>query len=177
MSEILNVTGSNYTSGSIGRGETSVQLNTGALRRKYNFGDMVSELALAQDPFFRFVSMVAKKPTDDPSFKFTEKRSSYTKRYAYMGDLSATAAAVPATAPDAGDLTLAVGNVYTFGFFTDYDSNGNNVNIYGNVVSYYEGVLGTQPQFFIPGQIIKIPMGAAATVNNLASEVTDYSLW
>ena len=43
-------------------------LNTGALRRKYNFGDYVSELALAQDPFFRFVSMVAKKPTDDPSF-------------------------------------------------------------------------------------------------------------
>ena len=79
MSDILNVTGSNYTSGSIERGQSSVKLNTGALRRKYNFGDMVSELALAQDPFFRFVSMVSKKPTDDPSFKFTEKRSSYTK--------------------------------------------------------------------------------------------------
>ena len=100
MSDILNsVTGSNYTSGSIERGESgSPALNTGALRRKYNFGDMVSELSLAQDPFFRFVSMVAKKPTDDPSFKFTEKRSSYSKRYAYLADYSASGAAVPATA-------------------------------------------------------------------------------
>ena len=54
-------------------------INTGALRRKYNFGDYISELALAQDPFFRFVSMVSKKPTDDPTFKFTEQRSSYSK--------------------------------------------------------------------------------------------------
>ena len=30
--------------------------DTGDLRRKYNFGDRVSELAIAQDPFFRFVS-------------------------------------------------------------------------------------------------------------------------
>ena len=67
-----------------GSAASAQNLNTGALRRKYNFGDMVSELNLAQDPFFRFLSMVAKKPTDDPNFKFTERRSSYTKRYAYM---------------------------------------------------------------------------------------------
>ena len=48
--------------------------DTGNLRRKWNFGDRVSELAIAQDPFFRFVSKVSKKPTDDPQFKFTEKR-------------------------------------------------------------------------------------------------------
>jgi len=82
MSDILNVTGSNYIS------EPTEQygpdVNTGALRRKYNFGDKVSELSLAQDPFFRFVSMVSKKPTDDPTFKFTEKRESYTKRYVYI---------------------------------------------------------------------------------------------
>ena len=36
-------------------------LNTGDLRRKFNFGDRVSELALAQDPFFRFLSKVSKK--------------------------------------------------------------------------------------------------------------------
>ena len=55
---------------------TQTPINTGALRRKYNFGSYVSELALAQDPFFRFLSQVSKKPTDDPTFKFTEKRSS-----------------------------------------------------------------------------------------------------
>ena len=52
---------------------TPTNLKTGDLRRKYNFGDRVSELSIAQDPFFRFVSKVGKKPTDDPSFKFTEK--------------------------------------------------------------------------------------------------------
>ena len=177
MSDILNVTGSNYTSGSIERGQSSVQLNTGALRRKYNFGDMVSELALAQDPFFRFLSMVAKKPTDDPSFKFTEKRSSYTKRYAYLADYDTGAAAVPATTVGSASPNPAAGNVYTFGFFTDYDSNGNKQNIYGQTHVYAEGVEGTQPQFFIPGQIIKIPVGAAGTDNDQASNLTDYTLW
>ena len=35
--------------------------STGDLRRRYNFGDRISELSIAQDPFFRFVSQVAKK--------------------------------------------------------------------------------------------------------------------
>ena len=177
MADILNVTGSNYTSGSIERGESSVQLNTGALRRKYNFGDKVSELALAQDPFFRFVSMVSKKPTDDPSFKFTEKRSSYTKRYAYLADYSVTAAAAPATDVTLASPNPAAGQVYSFGFFTDYNNNGNNQNIYGQTITLAEGVKGTQPLFFIPGQIIKIPVGAAGVLNNLGSELADYSLW
>ena len=177
MADSLNVTGSNYTSGSIERGESSVQLNTGALRRKYNFGDKVSELSLAQDPFFRFVSMVSKKPTDDPSFKFTEKRSSYTKRYAYIGDYSTSAAAVPATAPTSASPNPAAGDVYTFGFFTDYSSNGNNQNIYGQTITYAEGVQYTQPLFFIPGQIVKIPVGAAGALNELPADVTDYTLW
>ena len=43
-------------------GSDGSSLDTGDLRRKYNFGDRVSELNLAQDPFFRFVSMAAKKP-------------------------------------------------------------------------------------------------------------------
>ena len=48
---------------------SSPVLDTGDLRRRYNFGDRVSELAIAQDPFFRLVSKVNKKPTDDPQFK------------------------------------------------------------------------------------------------------------
>jgi hypothetical protein len=175
MSDILNVTGSNYTSGSIERGESSVQLNTGALRRKYNFGDKVSELSLAQDPFFRFVSMVSKKPTDDPSFKFTEKRSSYTKRYAYMSDFSTAQLGQPATAP-ATTGTPAVGNVYTMSFFTDYNSNGNQGNIYGQTVSYYEGAEGTQPQFFIPGQIIKVPHASTEALADSGTP-SGYTLW
>ena len=175
MADILNVTGSNYTSGSIERGESSVQLNTGALRRKYNFGEKISELSLAQDPFFRFVSMVSKKPTDDPSFKFTEKRSSYTKRYAYMSDFSTASIAVPATDPSTTG-TPAEGNQYTMSFFTDYNNNGNQTNIYGQVATYAEGEEGTQPQFFIPGQIIKVPH---ATTSALADSGTTsgFTLW
>ena len=56
-----------------GPGTATSDVDTGNLRRRYNFGDRVSELAIAQDPFFRFLNKVSKKPTDDPSFKFTEK--------------------------------------------------------------------------------------------------------
>ena len=151
--------------------------NTGALRRKYNFGDRVTELALAQDPFFRFVSMVSKKPTDDPTFKFTEKRSSYSKRYAYMADYDSAGGAVPATDADSADVTPGEGSVWSFGFFTDYNNDGNLQNIVGQVVTYAEGVKGTQPKFFIPGQIIKIPHGASGGTNQTPSEITGYTLW
>ena len=175
MSDILNVTGSNYTSEPASNHYGGPAAATGALRRKYNFGDMVSELALAQDPFFRFLSKVSKKPTDDPTFKFTEKRSSYTKRYGYIADFSSSAIAVPATNPDAGDLSPAEGNVYSFAFFTDYDSNGNKQNIFGQNSSYYEGVSGTQPGFFIPGQILKVPH--YNTTGGSIGSVDGYTIW
>ena len=173
MSDILSVTGSNYTSEpTVARGSAAA---TGALRRKYNFGDMVSELALAQDPFFRFLSKVAKKPTDDPAFKFTERRSSYTKRYAYMATYDASAGSVPVTDPDAGNHTATVNSsVYSFKFYTDYDSNGNRQNIYGQTMSYYAGVSGTQPLFFLPGQVIKLPVFSSS---GALGTPTDYELW
>ena len=175
MSDILNVTGSNYTGGSIERGGASVTRDTGALRRKYDFSQKVSELALAQDPFFRFVSKAAKKPTDDPQFKFTEKRSSYTKRYAYLADYNASAIAVPATNPDSASISPAAGDIYSFAYFTDYNNNGNNTNIYGQTIDYFESVAGTQPKFFIPGQIIKIPHFNTTGGSN--GTVDGYTLW
>ena len=147
-------------------------LKTGALRRKYNFGDMVSELNLAQDPFFRFLSMISKKPTDDPSFKFTERRSSYTKRYAYMLKYDVNALGAPATEPDAGHTATSGSSVYTFKFFTDYNNEGNLQNVKGQTVKYAADVAGTQPKFFIPGQVIKLGTNTAD-----ANAVTDYELW
>ena len=73
----LSVTDTQTWSGATGHPDT------GDLRRKFSLGKLVNELAIAQDPFFRFASKVAKKPTDDPNFKFTEKRGSIHKRYAY----------------------------------------------------------------------------------------------
>ena len=57
----------------------STSLETGDLRLKYNSADRVSELAIAQDPFCRFLSKVSKKPVDDPQFKWAEKRPSFHK--------------------------------------------------------------------------------------------------
>ena len=71
--------------------------NTGDLRRKYAFGNQVSELSISQDPFFRFVSMVNKRPTDDPAFKFTERRGSFHKRYGYVTGWGATEGAIAGT--------------------------------------------------------------------------------
>ena len=44
--------------------------NTGEMRRKYNFAEKFTELSIDQTPFFRIVSKIGTKPTDDPQFKF-----------------------------------------------------------------------------------------------------------
>ena len=93
-----------------GRTGSASSLDTGVLRRKYNFGDRVSELAIAQTPFFRFVSKVGKQATDDPSFKFTERRPSFHKRYSYViGSNTAVSAS-----GNMGDATLTANDVYLF---------------------------------------------------------------
>jgi hypothetical protein len=88
MADLFNLSG-------LGVDETGggSSLKTGDLRRKYNFGSRVSELAIAQDPFFRLVSKLSKKPCDDPQFKFTERRPSFHKRYGYSFGGSATGVA------------------------------------------------------------------------------------
>ena len=49
-------------------------------RRVFNFGDRVAELAPQQSPFFVYLSKVAKKPTDDPVFKFLEQRHQWQRK-------------------------------------------------------------------------------------------------
>ena len=130
---------------------------TGDLRRKYNFGDRVSELNIAQDPFFRFVSKVAKKPTDDPEFKFTERRGSFHKRYAYV-----TAHGANSSVADTGDATIEAGLVdagdtYYFKMGTDYENKGNMTSISGQSTGAIAvGAANTAPQFFLADQVIKI---------------------
>ena len=155
--------------------------STGDLRRRYNFGDRISELSIAQDPFFRFVSQVAKKPTDDPQFKFTEQRHSFHKRYAYVSNHGASAPSSLA----GGDAEIADGGVddgdiYYFCMIGDYKSAGNIQNIYGN--SSYDvlpGSSGSQPAFFLPDSLVKIPYIIAGSSNfndsETASDWTDAS--
>ena len=136
-------------------------LDTGDLRRKYNFGDRVSELAIAQDPFFRFVNKVSKKPTDDPQFKFTEKRGSYHKRYAYVVAAKNNAGAWVTTSNLGGQ--KEVDNPISLRFVADYKNSGNLQNIYGQSGTLIlPGQSGTMPKFFLPNQIIKVPCAASA---------------
>ena len=150
-------------------------LDTGDLRRKFNFGDRVSELSIAQDPFFRFLSKASKKPTDDPSFKFTERRGSWHKRYAYVSNHGTTApgaingsnATVTHTDVDAGD-------TYYFTMIGDYLSEGNKQNVYGQSTNEISpGDAGTKPAFFVPGQIVKIPYSTSVAAGSWSDAAAD----
>ncbi|MBC8410478.1 MAG: DUF5309 family protein [Rhodobacteraceae bacterium] len=168
MSDLFNLSNLGVSDNSGNGPGAGASLGTGDLRRKYNFGDRVSELSVSQDPFFRFLSKVSKKSTDDPSFKFTEKRQSFHKRYAYLinhGSVFSTAVTSSANSQDAKDDTF-------YGKFgTDYKNKGNLVNRYGQTISYAAGDADTKPLFFIPGQLLKVPV---ADTSDLATAGTAY---
>ncbi len=152
--------------------------NTGDLRRKYNFGDQVSELALSQDPFFRFVSKVAKQSTDDPTFKFTEKRPSYLKRYAYVCKWGASKGALAQTdATVTSSLINEVGDIIYVSMETDYKNTGNIQNIHNNAsAGVAVGGADTKPGFFLEDQLVKVnthSTAAAATPAD-AFQIKDY---
>ncbi len=170
--DIMNLSNLGVTSSDGNGPGAGSDLATGDIRRKYNFGDRVSELAISQDPFFRFVSKVAKKPTDDPSFKFTEKRGSYHKRYAYlksMGSDFATALSGNLNAQN------AAGETFYGKFGTDYSSNGNLQNRFGLTPDYEEGDANTKPMFLMEGQLLKVPVASADNTSG-ASSVIDYQV-
>ena len=143
-------------------------LSTGALRRKYNFGDRVSELSISSDPFFRMVSKLSKKPTDDPEFKFTERRPSFHKRYAYVVAFDDNGTVEPHDSElersDSTAVASAVGHEVGLYMATDYKSSGNLSSVYGQTGDNVQvGGTGTRPEFFLPGQLVKVPVMSATT--------------
>jgi hypothetical protein len=149
---------------------------TGDLRRRYDFGDRFSELAIAQTPFFRLVSTMAKRPTDDPTFKFTEKRHSFMKRYVYIvGSIKSASTDVfaDATLAQAANTSVpTVGTEVKLYAGTDYYSAGNIQNVKGQSNGEIKvGVDGTRPQFLQPNQILKVPM-----TTSTGDPVDDYML-
>ena len=142
-------------------------LDTGVLRRRYDFGSRVSELAIAQDPFFRFVSKLAKKATDDPEFKFTERRPSFHKRYAYAtafsNDNTTWVENQSTNATTQYDKYETAANTVYVKLATDYTKSGNRQNVYGQSgQEIVIGADGTQPQFYMPNQMLKINFSDSA---------------
>ena len=170
MADIFNL--GTYGTGGSSIGQTPSDRSTGDLRRRYNFGNRISELAIAQDPFFRMVSKLSKKPVDDPQFKFTERRPSFHKRYAYValggdGDYSDALSANLANCLTAGDvIKLRMG--------TDYASAGNLSNVYGKAPDYVVGASGTYPEFFLQGQLLRVPISSAANAGGDEETYSDY---
>ena len=157
---------------------TGSALSTGDLRRKYNFGSRVSELNIAQDPFFRMISKLSKKATDDPQFKFTERRPSWHKRYAYLKFFSPSVA-VPTTLPANTNDIDAAGNTWYAKVGADYANTGNLVNRVGQTGDYEEGDSNTQPLFFLQDQVVKFPVtlgSATGALDYIAARVTAVSL-
>ena len=161
---------------------TGTNLSTGDLRRKYNFGDRVSELSLAQDPFFRFLSKASKKPTDDPAFKWAEKRGSYHKRYAYpiafSNDNATWVETLDGTEIDTQlDTYESAGSTAYVKMAGDYKHQGNLQNVYGQSSSEIViGTDGTQPKFYVPGQLIKINFGNASSSLSAAAKTASYAI-
>jgi len=163
----------------------SPALSTGDLRRRYDFGERFSELAIDQTPFFRLVSAIGRKPTDDPSFKFTEKRQSWMKRYAYVvghvvtGDADSHNDATLQNYNDAdngANEAIVVGDTLKLYMATDYKSAGNIQNVSGqsSAASVIDiGDAGTAPEFFLPKQIVQINLSATA---GGGQAVSDYCL-
>lgn len=141
----------------------------GDLRRRYAFGDRVSELAIDQTPFFRFLSMASKKPTDDPEFKSLEQRHSFHKRYAYVTgiDLDATEVGNADDANDYSDFSLlsadlAADQVMCVEMKGDFKPEGNVQSVLGQSAIGI-GASDTKPIHFLVGQLIKIPLRVIAT--------------
>ena len=135
-------------------GLASVSINDS--RRIFNFGERVADLAPEQSPFFAYLSKVAKKPTDDPVFKFLEKRHQWQRRNFDVKTQKDTAAYSSAQWALTGlELDCA------------YD-------IYGREAA------DQQPQFLLAGQVIAIDGvysvdGSAFTVNGTNGfDVTAY---
>jgi len=152
----------------------------GDLRRRYAFGNRVSELAIDQTPFFRFLSMASKKPTDDPEFKSLEERSSWHKRYAYVmaHDADKTSGSASTTNGDYVGTQLAEAKfaqdaIFGLKLSSDFLSEGNVQSVLGQTATAIDAS-GTKPAWLLAGQLLKIPVYIATTATDSTKISDDY---
>lgn len=155
-----------FVASDLGQADNDTTYLTGDLRRTYAFGDRVSELSINRDNLFRVLSKLRKFPTSDPIFKVIEERPGVHKRYAYANgfDIWSGSGAISTTSADytnTSDITAltpqTAGSFFALEMVGDYKTAGNVNGSFGqsgNAV--LPGATGTCPNFFIPGQVIKI---------------------
>jgi len=109
-------------------------------RRVFNFGERVAELNPASSPFFAYLSKVSKKPTDDPVFKFLEKRHQWQRRNFTVHT------AMSANTWSSDDTSLNITDADDLLLTCDYDR-------YGRKPS---DDTTHRPEFLAPGQVIAV---------------------
>jgi len=109
-------------------------------RRIYNFGERIAELAPQESPFYVYLSKVAKKPTDDPVFKFMEQRHQWQRRYAVLVGYANTS------------------GTWTLNVVSPYDVYGREIYTKGSnmVKSGASKNCDLLPQYFLAGQQITV---------------------
>jgi len=122
-------------------------------RRMFNFGERVAELAPEQSPFFTYLSKVAKKPTDDPVFKFLEQRHQWQRRNFQVKTEEESPTAYSSNA----DWDLAAGGSEVLEVECLYDK-------YGREVS-----TAVAPNFLLQDQLIKVEVKYASDGSNYAT--------
>ena len=127
---------STFFSGQAGQDTSGVDLRD--TRRMFNFGGRVAELAPQQSPFFVYLSKVAKKPTDDPVFKFLEQRHQWQRRNFSLGD------SVDSATYAVGDLIDGDATTNTIRTYVNYDK-------FGKIQS-----AEYRPEFMVEGLIVAI---------------------
>lgn len=119
-------------------------------RRIFNFGERIAELTPQESPFYVYLSKVAKKPTDDPVFKFMEQRHQWQRRYGILVDYLSVSGATP-------------GALYVVSPFDKY---GRMLYTPGETLSTTGTNCDLLPQYFIPGQQISV-MGTVGGVKEM----------
>lgn len=109
-------------------------------RRIYNFGERIAELSPMESPFYVYLSRVAKKPTDDPVFKFLEQRHQWQRRYAVLVDYKAVSSAT------AGELWVV----------SPYDKYGRELYTKGSALLTAGTNCDLAPSYFLVGQQLTV---------------------
>ena len=128
---------STINSGQVGFGTPGAVIDsTIPSRRLFDFSDRVADLSPDESPFFVYLSKVAKKPTDDPVFKFLEQRHQWQRRNFQVK-------------------TAMVTGAYNASSYTGYNITNLQLEClydeYGRVVT-----TATQPKFLLKDQMVAI---------------------